>query len=462
MRRATRTFKPMLEGLENRETPAGDVLAFFSAGNLTLVGDSDPNAVTITQVAGNLVVTGNGTTVNGGAAFTTAGPVNSVGIQLGSGADAVTFDLTASAINLAANLNIIDTVDATTVTTTIPANNVNHLNVGGNLQVIENAAASVTLANLAVTGSTGFQNLVNATNLTITTSGAGVFGILGRGLTITDTAGANTNAVTNTSVIGNVTIGNGPGGGTNLINSNLAAGTRPVITGSILISATGGNVVSKFYGIQVNGGIGINAGAARTATFLSATGAGQTIVGGNVNVLGTNSAAIDIGLADAGLANANGAFLNGNLQVTGIGGATGIGGLPAGTLNALLNNATILGSTSLTLPNNKVQTLTIQNSFFGGAFGLNSVGFSPTTLNIQTGAGATTFNSSVRINLGHNNDVLNLAATTAAASAGNVFFNQPALVNINAGGAYVADTAFVKANLVGLLPFLHGFQVTLK
>jgi hypothetical protein len=82
----------MIEPLEHRENPAGNVTAFLSGGTLIAVGDAAANQVSIQQtVAGDIFAFGlNGTTVNGrSAVFVGRGILNGVSVQGNAGNDAI-------------------------------------------------------------------------------------------------------------------------------------------------------------------------------------------------------------------------------------------------------------------------------------------------------------------------------------------------------------------------------------
>ncbi len=97
-----------LETLEPRQMLAGDVTVNVTGGNLSIVGDSEMNSITITATttAGEFVVEGSSTTVNGGLSATVSGVVGNVNIQLGDNYDSLTFDTDPAAIHFAGDMHI--------------------------------------------------------------------------------------------------------------------------------------------------------------------------------------------------------------------------------------------------------------------------------------------------------------------------------------------------------------------
>jgi hypothetical protein len=84
-----------LEQLESRQMLAGDVTVNVVGGDLSIVGDSENNFLVLTATgnAGEYVVTGTNTTVNGGAVpVTVSGVTGDVTIQLHDGSDGIEFD----------------------------------------------------------------------------------------------------------------------------------------------------------------------------------------------------------------------------------------------------------------------------------------------------------------------------------------------------------------------------------
>src|SRR5262245_35718747 len=99
------SFRPRVESLEDRCTPAGTVTGSFSQGTWTLTGDSAANDITINPTANRneFVVTGNGTVVAG---VTTTQRVTNIVIKFFAGNDVVNFNTTAMRAKLAGKLTV--------------------------------------------------------------------------------------------------------------------------------------------------------------------------------------------------------------------------------------------------------------------------------------------------------------------------------------------------------------------
>ncbi|MEX2142538.1 MAG: hypothetical protein WD894_25010 [Pirellulales bacterium] len=98
-----------LEQLESRQMLAGDVTVSVVGGDLFITGDNQFNVITLTATgtAGEFVVSGSGTTINGGGVPVTAtGVTGDVTIQLGDDYDSLTFDTNPAAINFAGDLSV--------------------------------------------------------------------------------------------------------------------------------------------------------------------------------------------------------------------------------------------------------------------------------------------------------------------------------------------------------------------
>ena len=84
-------YRPRLEALETRLTPAGNVTAVLAGGTLTLTGDAQDNAIAVTQSAPSsfTISSDDGTTtINGGAdAVTITGVTRDLRVLLDGGND---------------------------------------------------------------------------------------------------------------------------------------------------------------------------------------------------------------------------------------------------------------------------------------------------------------------------------------------------------------------------------------
>src|SRR5262245_51172800 len=110
-------FRPALESLEGRLVPA-NVNTSLVLGNLTLTDDG-ASSITISQPAANLIriTPGDGTTINGQArAVTIQDVTGNLSVNLGTGDDSLTFDLSDTSISVG-NVSITGTTGNKTVRT---------------------------------------------------------------------------------------------------------------------------------------------------------------------------------------------------------------------------------------------------------------------------------------------------------------------------------------------------------
>src|SRR5262245_13013756 len=132
--RKPKRFRPGIEALDGRIVPA-NVAANLTLGNLTLTDDGSVG-VAISQPAPNTIklTPRAGTTINGQAlAQTFTGVTGNLNINLGTGTDNVTFDLSQTGIDVG-NVSITGTGDKTVLTNT--AGSRNFLSVHGNYKEI--------------------------------------------------------------------------------------------------------------------------------------------------------------------------------------------------------------------------------------------------------------------------------------------------------------------------------------
>src|SRR5262245_26451113 len=157
-----------LESLEGRLTPAA-VSTSLVGGNLTLT-DSGASNFTISQPAANQIkiTPAAGTTINGSAnAVTIQGVTGNLNVNLGSGNDTLTFDLSAAGISVG-NLSITGSTGNKTVQTKTDGR-ANFLNVHGNYkEILGDGMESTRLNQFNVDG-----------NMTINHANGGTFVFLG-------------------------------------------------------------------------------------------------------------------------------------------------------------------------------------------------------------------------------------------------------------------------------------------
>lgn len=436
--------------LEAREVPAGAVTTAVVLGNLVVTGDSADNQITVSQAAtGQVTITGTGgTTVDGGAAVTKSFTGNLV-IKLKGGNDTVSFDLT-NPIDLPHDLAVScgpkDT--GTKVTQTINAAG-NDLIVGRNLAITYAAGTvTTTLDNLNVTGNVAVRHGTGDSTFTAESkAAAGVFSHIGGSLSVTNTLGQATNVLADTNVDRNVTFANGravTGAGSttiaNAVNTALAnIGGNVTVSNASGDSTGGGDRVGD---VHVKGNVRLSLGTgAFSATVADVLGASGLAIDGSLTIFGGTDGADTITLGAGGAAGVA-LTVGKNLMVR------------AGTHAATfaLDNVSINGNTSITT-GSEADTITIdgaasdEGSTFSGAFAV-STGAGTDTLSINATAGSTAttdFEGRVSVNLGADNDTLNLA------TGGVVNFLAPANVPVVFdGGAGVGDVNTKVVNMANV------------
>jgi hypothetical protein len=470
-RKSLRRVRPVLELLESRLTPSGNVTATLSQGTLGITGDFQANGITISQPAANqiTITPDSTTTVNGkAAALTVKGVTGSVVMSLGAGDDSVTLDLSSGNIDIAGSLVINGTGGNKTINT-ITGGTKNDLNVGGNLtNLFGNGTENVTLDQFQVRGNMTIDHANGTSFVTLGVDAANLgtlFNNVGGNLNVNNVtssgvaaSGFDIDRLEETNVGGNVinNLGNddaslGFAGWTTLgsLSSNPVA-----IGGSVLMSANNGNLSGGDFfcdGFEVGealvkGAVAINmgSGAGSTATF-----------GGVGPAADTSAASVTITGSGAG----DGAFvgtssIKNNLKVSlsGSGANTiDLEGVAVGGSTSLTSST---GSTAVTIDGGTSAIATMHaspaGSTFGGAVAI-STGAGDDSLSINSGvSGLTTaFERSVATSLGAGNDTLTLAETggveffgtatfnggtgtnTATVNAGNLPNHQPTLVNFS-------------------------------
>jgi hypothetical protein len=192
-----------LEQLEARQMLAGDVTVSVVGGDLSIVGDSADNflGITATGTAGEYVVAGTNTTVNGGGApVTVSGVTGDVTIQLHDGFDGLEFDSDPVAFQFAGDL----TID---MGSTVESGGLNYITATGNNNF--SVAGSLSVSGYRLLGAL-FDNAVVTGDFTATLAGdLGEIeldgGSIGGDVTITGT-GENKDVGISTTVAGDVRI----------------------------------------------------------------------------------------------------------------------------------------------------------------------------------------------------------------------------------------------------------------
>jgi hypothetical protein len=444
--------------LEAREVPAGAVTTAVSHGNLIVTGDAADNQITVSQAAtGQVTITGTGgTTVDLGTASTRSFTGNLV-IKLKGGNDTMSFDLT-NPIDLPHDLTVSygpkDT--GTKVTRTVNAVG-NDLIVGRNLAItyptgnVTPTSVTTTLDNLNVTGNLTVKHGNGDSAFTADSkAAAGVFAHIGGSLSVTNASGKATNVLADTNVDRNVTFSNGKGpagaGSTTIANEvNTALAT---IGGNVRISNTSGDSAGgdRVGDVHVHGNVSLSLGTGIfTATLADALAVDGVAIDGNLSVTGsqdgTDTVALGVGGAAVSLT------VGKNLSIR--------PGKHSATIS--IDDMAVNGNTSIT-SGSEPDTIAIdgaasdEGSVFSGAFVLSS-GAGADTLSIHSGAASTAttdFEGKVSVNLGPDNDTLNLA------TAGVVNFLAPANVPVvfdgGAGAGDVNTKVVTTGNIGGTHP----------
>jgi hypothetical protein len=219
--------------LERRDVMASNFTATLAAGNLTIIGSNDNDALYVTQQNGALVLSASGP-INGGARSQRFNGVTNLSIALGGGTDS----LGVVNVNLPGNLTI-DT-DFNAQNPGVPGNtaaldradgiSIGNVRVGGSLTTNTGGGNdSLTLAQVAIVGSATINT--GAGNDTVYFGAVGV-----NGATTVNTNSGNDNLIVASSVF------RGP------FNANMGDGNDYVVLSTSRFLST----------TTVNGGSGVN------------------------------------------------------------------------------------------------------------------------------------------------------------------------------------------------------------
>jgi hypothetical protein len=467
--RPPRSFRPQLEKLEDRLTPAGNVTSSFTGGSLTLTGDALANAITISENgSGQIVVTpdaGTNTTLDGNTAAESFTLTGSLTVALGAGNDSVFFDLT-NPITIPGSLSI--TYGSATGDKHTEANNAgdNAFTVGQNLAISYGAGAVTTefFCNLVV----GSNSVPKSGNVTIThgpgdsttaiasTAAAGTFGSILGNLSVTNTSGVAVNVLADTNVGGNVTYNNGKAGAGNVAGSteifnDQNSTTQATIGGNVAISNQSGNTTGNLDGlgdfigdVHIHGNVTMKLGTGKFTAVVSGDIVPQAPrIDGNLSITGTGSDSVELGGPPL---IAEGLNVNGSLSVL-------LGGAGSDSLD--LTSVVVGKNTTLTTGSGNA-SVTLNDAFapgnseYHGSFSLTTgVGNDSVAINSSGGTGGVIFDGPVTANLGAGNDTMSLATT------GGVTFNAAPDTFDGQGGT---NHAFVTlGNITGTFPTVRNF-----
>jgi hypothetical protein len=422
------SYRPVVELLEDRLTPSGNVTAAVVAGSLTITGDAQANGITLSQPAANqITITPDATTsVNGkaaGTAVTLTNVTRSITVNLHGGDDSLTFNQSAGNITVHGNLAISNGNGNTTVTTKT-AGTANTIKVTGNFsEFLGNGTEFSLFDQFTVGGNMTFDHANGDATVILGVDPANLgkfFDSVGGSLIVLNTnasgqaaTGNDFNALEEVNVGGNVLVNMGFGG-TNSSAENWtsfgteAGGTNLVQVGGNMVinSLTGSLTLGDFFGF---GEEVVNTTVEGDVTMNLGSGSGSTAVfGGSTSAVNPTARSVTI----IGTGNSEGAVVsNGtvqkNLNVALMGGGNDTVTLDSLTVGATTNITTGSGADTVSIDDSGSQ-----GSSFGGAFTLNTgAGNDTVAINSGTGTGLTKFFSAVSANLGAGNDSLTLATS---------------------------------------------------
>jgi hypothetical protein len=431
-----------VQTLEGREVPAS-IFTVMSGGSLFVLGSTQADDVTISQNGPNQVTLtpGAGTTIDGFAGPVTRPLFGSLVFRLGAGDDHLAIDLGSGLVVPGSLVLDYGTAGAGTKTTETVNAGQFPLRVFGGVGVRYAAGdVTTTLDNLRVNGNVLVQHMAGDSTLKVDNlAGDGTFSAIGGSLIVVNTQGVATNTLADTNVGMNVTFANGKAraadnaaGSTTVRNVNNT--TRVTIGGSLAISNLSGNSAAgnTVGDVIVRGSLAMNLG---TGQF-SATVADQKVtnapvaVGGSLGIRGSSTGQDTVTLGGAG----TGLRVGMNVAVvTGSGNAT-----------VAINDLTVGGATAVVTAAG-ADTITIDGSSgalgsnFNGSFAVRTGGGADSlSINSGSASGATTtFRWAVGVNLGAEDDTLNIA------SAGKVRFLTPMSLGVVFNGGLGTDTKTV-------------------
>src|SRR5262245_61813573 len=402
-----RTYRPALEILEDRYTPAGTVTGSFAQGTLTLIGDAAANRIVLesTAVANRFKVSGSdGTTVAG---VTAHGNVRNIVVSLGDGEDAVSVAPSAAdaRVSLAGNLKVHGGDAANEV-------DLDRVFVNGNLRITNGTSTTgqdyTEILDSTIRGAVTVRNGDGDTGFSMWRTTPGPSSI-GGNLTITNGTGKDGVEISDTSIGGSVVVHNGQGDASGeagyLWIYNTERQSRSVINGSVSVTYLSGDVdYDGIWDTEVKGNVTFNhgPGAART-DFDGYTVSAPVIIRGHLTLTGSGPLDLDVGTREE----KTGLWVGKNLTIT--------GGSQADLITA--HRLTVNGTTRINTGDGD-DVITIDDSVFRGP----DPRVAPVAVEILTGAGndsvaietddtftgVTLFTRRVKVDLGEADDTFTL------------------------------------------------------
>jgi hypothetical protein len=456
-----RRFRPTLESLECRLTPSSNITTSLVGGNLTITDNAATSSLTLRQPAANeITITPDaGTTINGKAGpVTISGVTGGLNVNLGTGNDTLTFDLSKHSFTVGF-VSIAGTTGNKTVLTNT-AGTTNVLNVHGRFnEIFGNGAEFTRLDQFNVSGNMTIDHangnalvflgvdpanlgkLFNSVTGALTVDNVTPSGTVGTGFDV--------NALEETNVGGDITAHMGSGdqsgfGGWTSVGSlsskSVTVGGNVTILGQGAFLAFGdfANDGEEVVNAHVAGNVtmGLGSGVGNTALFGNGTSASSTSAN-NVIIMGSGAHdAVTVGPS----------VVHGDLAVALMG---------QGGNSISVDGVSVTGDTALTALGGS-NSITIDNlvpgSTFGGSVGIFTLGTNnllEINSHSQGSSGTTTFDGPVLANLGAGNDTLVLA------EAGKVDFM---VASAFIGGTGTNHDIVNHQNIEGVQPTLVNFS----
>ncbi len=412
-------FRPALESLECRLTPSANVSTSLVGGNLTIT-DTGSSSLTISQPATNQIrITPDaGTTINGQAiAVTIQGVTGNLNVNMGTGTDSLTFDLSQHGISVG-NLSITGSTGNKTVLTNT-AGTANFLNVHGNYKEIFGDGNEFTKLNqFDVSGNMTIDHANGGSFVFLRVDPANLgtqFNHVAGDLSVDNVtasgaaaSGFDVNALEETNVGGSVSanMGNGQVGGP----SNGIGGWTTVGSLSDKSVSVGGDVTLK----ALSGFLSFGDVANDSLEVWNAQVAGHVEMGLGSGV--GNTALFAGSLVDSTSAS--------SLSITGQGAHDG----------ATVGAAVIADDLTVALTGNGANSIAVDSVFVGGYTSLKAVGGS-NSIAIDDQAPGSTFDGRVDISMTGKNNFLSINSKHRVPATATTTFNDEVTAKLGSGNS---------------------------
>jgi hypothetical protein len=408
-------FRPGLESLECRLTPAGNATTSLVGGNLTIT-DSGASALAIGQPAANqiTITPAPGTTINGKAGpVTIPGVTGNLSVNLGAGNDTLVFDLSQSSLDVR-NLSITgSTGDKTVLTAT--AGTIHSLNVHGNYKEVFGNGNEFTRLN---------QFNVNG-NLTIDHANGNAFAFLG-----VDAANLGTQF---NSVAGDLTVGNVTSSGAAASGRDIDALEETNVGGNVSANLGLGDAstgVGGWASVGSQSGQSVTVGGAVTLTAQSGFLSNGDFANDGLEVQNAQVAG-DVAL-DLGSAAGNTALFGGGTSAD----STSAGSLTIAGRGAhdgvTVGASTVVGDLAVSLTGKGGNAIAVDNIFVTGDTSLMAAG-SGNSIAIDNQAPGSKFGGRVDITLTGKNSLLEINSKHRRPQTGTTIFDGQVSAQLGAG-----------------------------